>query len=410
MPAQFIAQFRLRFDAGLERDERDERLAFQFIGPTDHRGFGHIRVADQRALDFGRPDAMTGHVEHVVDAAHDPEVTVLVLPATVAGEVGPFDFAPINFLITLRVAPDAAQHVRPRFADDELAAGIAGNRIALVVHHLRYHPEERQCGGAWLGRDRARQRRDHDAAGFSLPPGIHDGTSFAADDFVIPNPGFRIDRFPDRPEQSQGTQVVFLRPLRSPFHERADRGRRGVKNRHAVFGDDTPETVRLRPVRRAFIHQTRRAIGQRPVNHVTVAGHPAHVGGAPVNVGFLNIENILVRELRAEQIAGCGVENPFGFPGRTACIENKQRCFAVHFLRRAIRLHIVQLAMPPHIAPFRDMDLVVGAPEDNHSLDRLRQEIALRVLQRQRFVHVFLQLHDRAAPEPAVRSDHQFRL
>ena len=57
------------------------------------------------------------------------------------------------------------------------------------------------------------------------------GTAFAADDFVIPHPGFGVDRLADRAEQAQRTQIVFLRPFRAPFHERANRRRRGVKDR-----------------------------------------------------------------------------------------------------------------------------------------------------------------------------------
>ena len=63
------------------------RLALEFIGPPDHRRLGHRGVRDQRALDFRRAEAMPGDVEHVVDAADDPEIAVLVAPRAVAGEI-----------------------------------------------------------------------------------------------------------------------------------------------------------------------------------------------------------------------------------------------------------------------------------------------------------------------------------
>ena len=44
---------------------------------------------------------------------------------------------------------------------------------------------------------------DQDAAGFRLPPGIHDRATPIADDVVVPLPGFRIDRLTDRAQQSQ---------------------------------------------------------------------------------------------------------------------------------------------------------------------------------------------------------------
>jgi hypothetical protein len=41
----------------------------------------------QRRLDLHRAQAVPGDVQHVVDAAHDPEVAVHVAVGAVAGEV-----------------------------------------------------------------------------------------------------------------------------------------------------------------------------------------------------------------------------------------------------------------------------------------------------------------------------------
>ena len=71
----------LRVHAAFQRDKSDQRLAFQFIGPADDGGFRDVVIAHQRALDFRGAEAMAGDVQHVIDAAHDPEIAVLVLPA-----------------------------------------------------------------------------------------------------------------------------------------------------------------------------------------------------------------------------------------------------------------------------------------------------------------------------------------
>ena len=57
--------------------------------------------------------------------------------------------------------------------------------------------------------------------------------------------------------------------------------------------DDPPEAVRLGLVRRAFVHEDRRAVRERAVDDVAVAGDPADVGGAPVDVVLLEIEDVL---------------------------------------------------------------------------------------------------------------------
>jgi hypothetical protein len=62
-------------------------------GLPDDRGLGDGGVIDERALDLHRADAVAGDVHHVVDAAEQPEVAVVVELGAVAGEVdaGYFD-------------------------------------------------------------------------------------------------------------------------------------------------------------------------------------------------------------------------------------------------------------------------------------------------------------------------------
>ena len=82
-----LASSWLGLHAGLDGDEADHGLAFQFVGTSDDRGFRDGGMRDERAFDFGGAEAVAGDVEHVVDAADDPEVAVLVAPRAVAGEV-----------------------------------------------------------------------------------------------------------------------------------------------------------------------------------------------------------------------------------------------------------------------------------------------------------------------------------
>ena len=128
------------------------------------------------------------------------------------------------------------------------------------------------------------KRRDHDHPGLGLPPGVDDRAAFTADVLVVPHPRLGVDRLTDRSEQAQRAEVVLLGPLRPPLHERADGGRRGVEDRDAVALDDLPEAVLLRPVRRALVHHDGGTVGERSVDDVAVARHPADVGRAPVDV------------------------------------------------------------------------------------------------------------------------------
>ncbi len=117
-------------------------------------------------------------------------------------------------------------------------------------HHVGDHARQRQRGRTGLGRDGARERRNHRGAGFGLPPGVDDRATPAADHFAIPHPGFRIDRLAHAAQQPQRAEIVLARPLLAQAHEGANRGGRGVEDADLVFLDDAPEAIRLRPRRR----------------------------------------------------------------------------------------------------------------------------------------------------------------
>ena len=73
----------------LQRDERDDRLARELVGGAHDRRLGDGGVADERVLDLGGREAVPRDVHHVVDAAEQPQVAVLVALRAVAGEVAP---------------------------------------------------------------------------------------------------------------------------------------------------------------------------------------------------------------------------------------------------------------------------------------------------------------------------------
>jgi hypothetical protein len=57
------------------------------VREADHGGLGDLGMRHQRAFDLGRAHAVARDVDHVIDAAGDPVIAVLVPAAAVAGEV-----------------------------------------------------------------------------------------------------------------------------------------------------------------------------------------------------------------------------------------------------------------------------------------------------------------------------------
>src|SRR5205823_9199746 len=111
-------------------------------------GLGDRRVTDQSALDFHRPNAVPGHIENVVDAAHEPEVAIFVAPGPVTGEIHAGKPCPVRRDVAIGIAPDRAHHRRPRTPQHEIAATPQAYAVPLLVHDVRLHTRKRERGRA----------------------------------------------------------------------------------------------------------------------------------------------------------------------------------------------------------------------------------------------------------------------
>ena len=113
--------------------------------------------------------------------------------------------------------------------------------------------------------------------------------------------------------------------------------------------------------RHALEHQCRCAVGKRAIEDIGVAGHPADVGGAPVDIIVVAVEHPLMGERGIDQIAAGGVQHALGTAGGTGSVENEQRIFRAHRGDGAIggdafcRLVIID------VAPFLHGDGPAGA-------------------------------------------------
>ena len=368
---------------------------------ADHRGLGDFRVRDQRAFHFRRADAVAADVDDVVDAAGDPVVPVGVATATVAGEVAARIRAEVGVEEALGVAVDAAHLPRPRIGQHQVALGRALEHGAVGIDQRRLHAEEGLGRRAGLEVDRAGQRRDQDAAGLGLPPGVDDRATAVADDFVVPAPGLGIDRLADRAQQAQRLPRGLLHRLVAIAHQRADRGRRGVEDRDLVLVDHLPQTRHVRPGRQAFEQHRGGAVGQRAVDDVAVAGDPADVGGAPVDVVLAQVEHHLVGVGGVDQVTTGGVQHALGLAGAAGGVEDEQRILGIHALGLALDRLRIDDGVIPAVARHLHVDRGMGVAHHQHGLDRLGAR------QFQRGIDVGLQRDLLAAAQALVGGDDQ---
>src|SRR5690606_35167672 len=218
---QFLAQVLALLLAGHEGHVGIDALALDVVRKADHRGLGDLGVQHQRAFDFRGPDAVAADVDHVVDAAGDPVVAVGVAPAAVAAEVHAGVGLEVGVDEALVVAVDGAHLAGPGVEHHQGAFGLALEDLAVGVDDRRLHAEERLGRRTRLGRDRAGDRRDHDAAGLGLPPGVDDRTLAVADHVVVPAPGLGVDRLADAAQQAQRGARGLLDRAVALAHQRA---------------------------------------------------------------------------------------------------------------------------------------------------------------------------------------------
>src|SRR5690606_4569251 len=100
-------------------------------------------------------------------------------------------------------------------------------------------------------------------------------------------------RLTHRPQKPEARQVVLQRVLLTPADESTYRGRSCIEDIDLMAVDHVPEAVRARVVRGPFVHEHGGTKGKRPIDDVAVPGHPADVGGAPINIIILDIEDDL---------------------------------------------------------------------------------------------------------------------
>ncbi len=127
-------------------------LALERMRHANGRGFGHLRMRHQGALDFGGAHAVSGDVEHIVDAPGDPVVTVLVAAGAVAGEVHAAEGLEVGIDETVVVTVNGAHLPWPGVENHQIALRRAFQQVAEIVHQPRHYAEQRPRRRAGLER------------------------------------------------------------------------------------------------------------------------------------------------------------------------------------------------------------------------------------------------------------------
>ena len=244
------------------------------------------------------------------------------------------------------------------------------------------------------------------AARFGLPPGVDDRTAFITHVFVVPHPGFGVDRLAHASQQAQAGKIVIsgvhFRIAVGCLDEGADGGGCRVENGDLMVLDHFPEAACIRVGWHTFKHDLCSAGNQRAVGNVGVSGDPADVGRAPEDVFWTDVEGPLHGGVGPGDVTAGAVLNALGFAGGARRIQNEQRVLGVD--RHGItgggltgkRLCEGLVPAGHHVAR------AGCAFIHQHALD------VFAAAQRERFIHNCLERQLTSAPHLEVGGDHAY--
>src|SRR5262245_52142911 len=103
---------------------------------------------------------MAADVYYIVDAPHQPEISVLVAASAVASEVAAFDVAPVLLHESFGIAIDRPQHRGPGAGDYQVSTLIRPDGDAVLGLNIRDDSREGKRRRPGLGRGRPRNGTD----------------------------------------------------------------------------------------------------------------------------------------------------------------------------------------------------------------------------------------------------------
>ena len=262
---------------------------------------------------------MPGHVDDVVDAAHDIEVAVVVAKPGVSREIEPRMLRQIGPEKAFVVLPQRRERSgRQRQPDDQPADLVRSGFLAGIGEHADVVARNRTRRRSGLHRQQAKAGavRDRGPAKFRLPPVIDDRYMQPVS---RPQERIRIAAFSGQEQQPETRQIVprHVEAVRVLALDGAESRRSGKQDVDAVLRADAPVRARIRRSDRLpFIQNRRDAVQERSVDDVAVPDRPADVGGCPEDLSGADAENVAHAPGQRDGVAPVVAHDAFWNAGR----------------------------------------------------------------------------------------------
>ena len=132
-----------------------------------------------------------------------------------------------------------------------------------------------------------------------------------------------------------------------------------------------------------------------------MAGDPADICGAPIDIVVLDVEDGFKGRRDMGEVAAGRVQNALGTAGCAARVENEERVFGVELGRRTFRVRLGHGLVVPDVAALLEGDGLLSALDDDYFFNRGRLCDS--------FVDGVLEREGRALPVATVGSHDELR-
>src|SRR5690606_9999332 len=187
-----------------QRNKSVKRIAFDVVRKTYNCRLGYSRVLVDGIFDRSRSKVVPRNDDYIIYTSCNSVITNFVSQGPIPRKVFSRKGRKVRVNIALVVSPNGSGNSRPRKFNTQASHDlIVFDFVSLFVHQYRLHSRKWQRSIRRLRGRHKRNRSNHDAAGFGLPPRVSYRATLITYVVVVPVPSLLVDRFSNRTNHFQ---------------------------------------------------------------------------------------------------------------------------------------------------------------------------------------------------------------
>mmetsp|Transcript_27148 Transcript_27148/g.38224 ORF Transcript_27148/g.38224 Transcript_27148/m.38224 type:complete len:242 (-) Transcript_27148:954-1679(-) len=239
---------------------------------------------------------MSRNIHYIINTTTNPIIAILVSFNTISGKIVALVSFHVCCQISIMSIVNSSCNGWPRRGNNQHTAHIISlqNSSTCCIENLRFNAKERHGCRTGFRLDGTWKRSEQMGTTFGLPIGINNSALPFTDDIVVPFPSFWVDRFSNRPQNSERRAIILFDEIVTELHKSPDCCWCSIKLCYLVSLNHVPVSSCIRGSWKSFKHKCGSTITQGAINNVTMSCNPTNICYASIHVTRMIIENISV--------------------------------------------------------------------------------------------------------------------